>query len=79
MIIISTFYVITWLPNYVYYLPLMNLLRHQSRGCLQPNHVTFYVITWLPNYVYYLLMHLNLELTMLNSGYYTTVFLAFLR
>ena len=38
----------------------------------------FYVITWTPNFVYYLLMHLDLNLTMLQSGYYVSVFLGFL-
>jgi len=38
----------------------------------------FYVITWTPNFVYYLLMHLDVNLTMFENGYYVSVFLGFL-
>jgi len=37
----------------------------------------FYVITWTPNYVYYLILNVNSNLTLLDSGYYITVFTGF--
>jgi len=42
-------------------------------------HVSaFYVITWVPIGIYYLILNVNSSLTMLQSGYYILMFLAFL-
>jgi len=38
----------------------------------------FYAIAWLPENIYFLLMSLNLNLTFLDSGYYSVLFIAFL-
>jgi len=38
----------------------------------------FYAIAWLPESVYFLLMGLNLNLTLLDSGYYAVLGIAFL-
>jgi len=38
----------------------------------------FYAIAWLPENIYFLLMSLNLNLTLLDSGYYSVLFIAFL-
>jgi len=37
----------------------------------------FYIVTWTPTFVYYLLMHLDLNLTMLDIGWPVSVFLGF--
>ena len=38
----------------------------------------FYAIAWLPETIYFLLMSLNLSLTLLDSGYYAVLGIAFL-
>ena len=37
----------------------------------------FYVITWTPTNVYYLILNVNSNLTLLESGHYVTIFVAF--
>jgi len=38
----------------------------------------FYVIMWVPNAIYYFILNVNSSLTLLESGHYIVVFLAFL-
>ena len=38
----------------------------------------FYAVAWLPENIYFLLMSLNLNLTLLDSAYYSVLFIAFL-
>ena len=43
----------------------------------QDNVSAFYAITWTPNYVYYLLLNVNSNHTLLDGGYYVTIFTGF--
>ena len=64
--------------------------RGSNAGQSHSNHVqssviktmiivcAFYVITWVPSNVYYLILHVNSNLTRLESGYYALMFIGFL-
>lgn len=38
---------------------------------------SFFAVSWLPNHIYYLMMNINTDLSLLNTGWYLTLFIGF--
>jgi len=50
----------------------LNVIKTMTLVC------AFYAVAWLPENIYFLLMSLNLNLSLLDRGYYVALFVAFL-